>query len=236
MTRRSTRAPSRARGSLLATRGRRPWSWSDDRAVRRWGSAANRPGRQPRSWRRVSSVPISRPCIGSPSPCETFVDLGVLVVGRRLDDRARPRRRIPRPGRSRSRRRRRRRRAASSARRRRGRQAAGGEVHDRQAPCSATIRTRSTPARRALRVSRRAVRPQLAHLRDLSQHRALVADRLDDVAGARLALGPDYRRASAMRRSASPRSRAPHTNGTVNAHLSMWNPSSAGVRTSDSSM
>jgi pyridoxal 5'-phosphate synthase pdxS subunit len=41
---------------------------------------------------------------------------------------------------------------------------------------------------------------------------------------------------SAIRRSASPRSRAPHTKGTVKAHLSMWNSSSAGVRTSDSSM
>src|ERR671930_606508 len=40
---------------------------------------------------------------------------------------------------------------------------------------------------------------------------------------------------SAIRRSASPRLRAPHTNGTVNAHLSMWCSSSAGVRTSDSS-
>jgi hypothetical protein len=33
---------------------------------------------------------------------------------------------------------------------------------------------------------------------------------------------------SAMRRSASPRLVAPHTNGTVNAHLSMWWASSAG--------
>ena len=41
---------------------------------------------------------------------------------------------------------------------------------------------------------------------------------------------------SAMRRSASPRSVAPHTNGTVNSHLSMWCASSAGVSTSDSSM
>ena len=41
---------------------------------------------------------------------------------------------------------------------------------------------------------------------------------------------------SAIRRSASPRSVAPHTNGTLNAHLSMWFASSAGVRTSDSSM
>src|SRR6266508_3668601 len=40
---------------------------------------------------------------------------------------------------------------------------------------------------------------------------------------------------SAMRRSASPRLVAPHTNGTVNAHLSMWCASSAGVSTSDSS-
>ena len=41
---------------------------------------------------------------------------------------------------------------------------------------------------------------------------------------------------SAMRRSASPRLVAPQTKGTVNAHLSMWCASSAGVRTSDSSM
>ena len=41
---------------------------------------------------------------------------------------------------------------------------------------------------------------------------------------------------SPMRRSASPRLVAPHTNGTLNAHLSMWLASSAGVRTSDSSM
>ena len=41
---------------------------------------------------------------------------------------------------------------------------------------------------------------------------------------------------SEMRRSASPRLVAPHTNGTVNAHLSTWYASSAGVSTSDSSM
>ena len=41
---------------------------------------------------------------------------------------------------------------------------------------------------------------------------------------------------SAILRSASPRFRQPHTNGTVNAHLSMWYSSSAGVSTSDSSM
>ena len=40
---------------------------------------------------------------------------------------------------------------------------------------------------------------------------------------------------SPIRRSASPRSLAPHTNGTVKCHLSMWL-SSTGVRTSDSSM
>ena len=40
---------------------------------------------------------------------------------------------------------------------------------------------------------------------------------------------------SPMRRSASPRLVAPHTNGTLNAHLSMWLASSAGVSTSDSS-
>ncbi len=41
---------------------------------------------------------------------------------------------------------------------------------------------------------------------------------------------------SPMRRSASPRSRQPHTNGTLKACLSMWFASSAGVRTSHSSM
>ena len=40
---------------------------------------------------------------------------------------------------------------------------------------------------------------------------------------------------SLMRRSASPRLVAPHTNGTSKAHLSMWCDSSAGVSTSDSS-
>jgi hypothetical protein len=41
---------------------------------------------------------------------------------------------------------------------------------------------------------------------------------------------------SAMRRSASPRLRQPQTKGTVKLHLSMWWTSSAGVRTSLSSM
>ena len=41
---------------------------------------------------------------------------------------------------------------------------------------------------------------------------------------------------SASRRSASARLVAPHTNGTVNFHLSTWWASSAGVSTSDSSM
>ena len=41
---------------------------------------------------------------------------------------------------------------------------------------------------------------------------------------------------SAIRRSASPRFVAPQTNGTVKFHLLMWFASSAGVRTSDSSM
>ena len=40
---------------------------------------------------------------------------------------------------------------------------------------------------------------------------------------------------SEMRRSASPRFVAPQTNGTANAHLSMWLASSAGVSTSLSS-
>ena len=41
---------------------------------------------------------------------------------------------------------------------------------------------------------------------------------------------------SPMRRRASPRSRAPHTNGTLNRCLLTWKFSSAGVNTSDSSM
>ena len=41
---------------------------------------------------------------------------------------------------------------------------------------------------------------------------------------------------AAVRRSASARLVAPHTNGTVNCHLSTWWASSAGVSTSDSSM
>ena len=41
---------------------------------------------------------------------------------------------------------------------------------------------------------------------------------------------------SVIRRSASPRLVAPHTNGTVKSHLSTWWASSAGVSTSDSSM
>ena len=50
----------RARGSLPAARGRRP-------------SRGHLPlGYQPRSCKRVSRVPISRPGIGSPRPCDTF--------------------------------------------------------------------------------------------------------------------------------------------------------------------
>ena len=41
---------------------------------------------------------------------------------------------------------------------------------------------------------------------------------------------------SEIRRSASPRSVAPQTKGTVNSLLAMWCASSAGVSTSDSSM
>ena len=41
---------------------------------------------------------------------------------------------------------------------------------------------------------------------------------------------------SEMRRRASPRLVAPHTKGTAKGHLSMWWTSSAGVRTSLSSM
>ena len=41
---------------------------------------------------------------------------------------------------------------------------------------------------------------------------------------------------SLMRRRASPRFTAPHTKGTLNFHLLMWLASSAGVRTSLSSM
>ena len=41
---------------------------------------------------------------------------------------------------------------------------------------------------------------------------------------------------SPIRRSASPRSRHPQTNGTLKSCFSMWWTSSAGVSTSDSSM
>ena len=61
-------------------------------------------------------------------------------------------------------------------------------------------------------------------------------DGLDDVAGAGLALRADHRRALADAAQRLAEVRAPQTNGTVNAHLSMWCASSAGVSTSDSSM
>ena len=58
--RRRRPARGRARGNLPGARGRRPSPWAPPR------------GYQPRSCRRVSSEPISRPAIGSPRPCETF--------------------------------------------------------------------------------------------------------------------------------------------------------------------
>ena len=57
---------------------------------------------------------------------------------------------------------------------------------------------------------------------DLLLDLAHVTHGLNDVARARLAFGADHRAPSATRRSASPRSRAPQTNGTSNWVLSMW--------------
>ena len=59
----------------------------------------------------------------------------------------------------------------------------------------------------------------LGDLADVAEDRAQVADRLDDVAGAGLALRADHAAPSEMRRSASPRLVAPHTNGTVKRPL-----------------
>ena len=87
---------------------------------------------------------------------------------------------------------------------------------------------RRSPARR---------RRARAEAADLAGDRAQVAHGLDDVAGARprpwSGSSPRPRRcAAAPRRGSSRRRRT----GRVKAHLSMWWASSAGVRTSDSSM
>ncbi len=103
-------------------------------------------------------------------------------------------------------------------------------------PFSATSRTRSSGACRSLAAaassasssepSRRISPPMARMWRTASTTLPVPASPL-----LRIIAAP-----SAIRRSASPRSVAPHTNGTLNPHLSMWWASSAGVSTSDSSM
>ncbi len=65
---------------------------------------------------------------------------------------------------------------------------------------------------------------------------AEVPHRLDDVAGAGLALRAEERRALADPPQRLAEVAQPHTNGTVKPRLSMWCSSSAGVSTSLSSM
>ena len=119
----------------------------------------------------------------------------------------------------------------------RRRDAAGGEHHDRQPAVARDPRTSSSGAPSSFAAVGSSPRRAIAEPADLAEDRAQVADRLDDVAGAGLALGADHRRALA-RSAAAPRRGcvAPQTNGTLKAHLSMWLASSAGVSTSDSSM
>ena len=102
-------------------------------------------------------------------------------------------------------------------------------------PFSATSRTRSSGACRSLaavasstssRLVRRRISPPILRMwRTASTTLPVPASPLERIIAA----------PSAIRRRASPRLVAPQTNGTLNAHLSMWWASSAGVSTSDSS-
>ena len=102
-------------------------------------------------------------------------------------------------------------------------------------PVSATPRTRSSGARRSFAAEASSVssRPFSRRSSPVIARRWRTASTMSPVPASpleRIMAAP-----SPMRRSASPRFVAPHTNGTLNAHLSMWLASSAGVRTSDSS-
>jgi hypothetical protein len=103
-------------------------------------------------------------------------------------------------------------------------------------PCSATIRTSSTGAPSSLAFvtycsGRSCVHSAIPASSARSWRTASTTLPVPASPFVRIIAAP-----SAIRRSASPRLRQPQTNGTVNAHLSMWNSSSAGVSTSDSSM
>ena len=104
-------------------------------------------------------------------------------------------------------------------------------------PSAATRRTSSSGARSSFAAARQLVACRATVSRRMpGLDRAHVAHRLDDVAGAGLALGADHRRALG-----DPPQRLAQIGGAaherhLNAHLSMWFASSAGVSTSDSSM
>ena len=199
------------------------------------------PGYQPRFWSRppsasTSSIPM--PVIGAPRSREAAaIALGVLEVGGGLDDggggalgvlgledarahehalgaQAHHQRGVGRGG-----------------------DAAGGEQHDRAAGPSRPPRApgRAAPAapwRRWAARSRRARRGGGSRRRSRAcGARPRPRCRCRPRPCERIIAAP-----SAIRRSASPRLVAPQTNGTLKAHLSMWLASSAGVRTSDSSM
>ena len=103
-------------------------------------------------------------------------------------------------------------------------------------PASATPRTRSSGAWCSFAAVASSASSSVGQAADLRADAAHVAHGLDDVAGAGLALGADHRRAlaDAPQRLAEV-GRAAHERD-LEAHLSMWLASSAGVRTSDSSM
>src|SRR4051794_26253765 len=103
-------------------------------------------------------------------------------------------------------------------------------------PASATPRTRSSGACSSFAAPKSSISSIVPSLRMLPriERRWRTASTMSPVPASpleRIIAAP-----SPMRRSASPRFVAPHTNGTLNAHLSMWCASSAGVSTSLSSM
>ena len=101
-----------------------------------------------------------------------------------------------------------------------------GEALRRISEGAAMIRSKGEAGTGNIVEAVRHLRSILGDLRAITQ-----ADSAEVYAWAKRLAAP-----SEIRRSASPRLVAPHTNGTVNGHLSMWCASSAGVRTSDSSM
>ena len=109
--------------------------------------------------------------------------------------------------------------------------AAGGEVRHRQLARRARPRARARAARRAswprAASSSGPSGLQAPDLRSGCARRWRTASTMSPVPASPLVRISDA--PSAMRRSASPRSRQPQTNGTLKACLSMWNSSSAGV-------